>query len=144
MELFGIVKMNLAMCLFYPNQTHILDAKRLVVMIVGVLPIGSIALFILLEADEATHYVISVFSIVATFGIFISFVDTTIKTTMIFSLVDLNVRIIEKSKHHQQPSLCPIFDVRLKRTSLICSLRNGILIIEGTVHPNESSIGKIL
>lgn len=92
------IKKNLAMCFYDRNQTHVLDVNRLLAIIVAIFAIGSIFLFALLEAENARDYVISAFVFAAVFGIFISFIDTSIKTTKIFSLFDANEKIIEKSK----------------------------------------------
>lgn len=92
-------KRNLATCLYYPNQTEIINVKRLFAIILGISPIVSISLFALFEADNPTDYVCAVYMIVVSFGTFVSFIDTTLKTAKIFSLIDLGVRIFRKSRN---------------------------------------------
>lgn len=99
MELFETSKMNLATCFYYPNQTRIIDAKRLLVILVGILVIISTLLFILFESGNATGYVISAFTIVVMFSTLISFIDTAAKTTQIFALIDISVKSIKRGKN---------------------------------------------
>lgn len=102
MIFFNTIKINLAMCLYYPDQTRIFDEKRLLVMIIYFSAIGSVILFALFEAKIATDYVISMFAIVSALGSLISFVDTSIKTKNIFSLID-KLEDITKERKHWQP-----------------------------------------
>lgn len=99
MELYRTVRMNLANCFYYPNQKRIFGTKRLLAIFLEVLAMISILFFILLEAENAMDYVTAGFLFVPAFGILISFIDTTIKTTKIFAMVDTSVKTIEKSEH---------------------------------------------
>lgn len=98
MKVFKTIQMNLAMCFYQPNQTRIFDVKRLLVIFILISGIGSGVLFALFDADNTPDFVICTFVIVTKIGILISFIDTAIKTTEIFSLVDGIVNSIEISK----------------------------------------------
>lgn len=98
MEVFKIVRKDLGICFYCPNQTHILDMKRLLAVLSQIASIISIFLFVRLEADNATDYVVSAILFVAVAGVFMSFIDTSIKTTKIFSFIDTNEKDINKSE----------------------------------------------
>lgn len=98
MKLFKVAKKNLSMCLYYPNQAQIFDVKRLYAVMVQILVVISILLFAIFETNDITDYVISAYLIAAAFGISIAFIDTTLKTTKIFALIDLDVKVIKASK----------------------------------------------
>lgn len=101
MEVFEIIKKKLALCLYYREQTQIFDMNRVLAILFGILPLCSLLLFTLFDADNATDYVMSAFLIVAGTGTLISFIDTTLKTAQIFSFIDRSAKIIEISKHCQ-------------------------------------------
>lgn len=103
MELFKTIKLNLALCFYYPNQTHIFSVERLLAVCVGFLPLGSIVLFAFFEANNVTDYVVPGFMFVTSFAILISFIDTTRQTPEIFSFIDKIEKIINKSKHCHRP-----------------------------------------
>lgn len=99
MEFGKTSKMNLTKCFYYPNQTHVFNSKRLLVALLGILAIGSNVLYVFRVAHDAMEYVISAFFIVTAIGIFVSFIDTSMKTAKIYSLIDFGVKIVRKSKH---------------------------------------------
>lgn len=99
MDYFKTIKMNLAMCLYYPNQDHIFNVKRLRVIFAAFLVVLSYFAFLFYDAHSKTEYVTSGFMTVSALGIFISFIDTTFKTKTIFKLIDTDIgEIIEKSE----------------------------------------------
>lgn len=108
MKFFKAIEMNLAACFYYPNQTRMLIGKRLLGLVSGLLCVFANILFLIFDAGNAREYVISAFMLVTGAGICISFIDTCIKTTQIFSLVGGCVEAIEKGKHYQ-PSDIDVF-----------------------------------
>lgn len=88
MEFIEIVKVKLATCFYYPNQTHVFSVQRLRVIFLGVFTILSQLLFVCLDADNMSDFVIAALIIESVTGTVISFVDTSLKTTKIFSTID--------------------------------------------------------
>lgn len=99
MELFKLIKMNLAMCLYFPNQAHIFNKKRFLAIIVAFLLVVSHFIFLFYEANSATEHLSSAYMTVGTFGIFVSLIDTTFKTNTVFILIDVAIKeIIRRSE----------------------------------------------
>lgn len=96
MEIFETIKMNLATCLYFPNQKHIFTVKRLLNIISVFLNVILLFAFLIHEADGITEYVSSAYMTVTALGIFMSMIDTMFKTNTIFVLIDLIVGDVEK------------------------------------------------
>ena len=91
MKLFETIRMNLAKCLYFPNQVRLFDTKRLLATFIAFLSVISHFLFLFFGAEKMTQYVISAFWTTTILGIFCSFVHTTIKTATIFVLIDCDI-----------------------------------------------------
>lgn len=88
MKFFATIKANFRRCLYYPNQPRIFSAKRLLASFAAFLTIGSHVLFLCYETDDIEEYVFSGYFITTFLGVFLSFIDTTLKTNKIFSAID--------------------------------------------------------
>lgn len=96
MELFGTIRIILANCLYYPNQTHIFNVERSLVTFAAFLVVVSHFLFLFYEANDITAYVSSAYMTVTVLGVFVSFLNTTFKTKTIFALIDIHIEEIPK------------------------------------------------
>ena len=90
--------MNLARCLYFPNQPHLFNRKHSLLVFLYLLIIISYFAFLFFEADAVTEYVNSAYVTVAAFGAYLSFVDTSFKTNAIFELIDNIEEISKRSK----------------------------------------------
>lgn len=98
MNLFETIKVNLAKCLYFPNQERQCDITRLLVNLIAMFTVVSHLLFLFFGAESVTEYVISGFWTTTTLGTFCSFIHTTIKTATIFVLIDCGINdIVELS-----------------------------------------------
>lgn len=88
--------MNLAKCLYYPNQTNLFNGKRLLAIFVAFSIVVSYTLFLFYEADRIVEYVSSAYLSSTTLGIFLSLIDTTLHTEAIFKLIDNDIKEITK------------------------------------------------
>lgn len=91
MKLFETIKLNLAKCLYFPNQTNLFNKKRLVVILMAFMAVVSFNLFLFCKANSVIEYVRSAYMSVTLLGIFISFLNTIFKTEIIFALIDINI-----------------------------------------------------
>lgn len=91
MTVFETIRKNLAMCLYYPNETHLFDKRRMVVIFVGFLVDASLLAFIVFEANSMEEYAFSAYFVTAFFGIFGSFIHTSTRTPTIFVIIDKDV-----------------------------------------------------
>lgn len=85
---FETIKRNLAMCLYYPDETNIFGIKRVVATFAAFLAVASFFAYPLYEADSMEEYVFSAYFITTLFGVFCSFIHTSFKTEAIFKLAD--------------------------------------------------------
>lgn len=100
MEFFKTIKMNLSKCLYFPNQVHMFNMKRLLITIPSFLVVVSIFSFFFYEADNVIEYVRTAYMSVTTLGIFVSFLSTMYKTNKIFILIDIDIeQTIRKSEY---------------------------------------------
>lgn len=117
MALFKTIKIHLATCLYFPNETHIFNVKRLLATIAAFLVVVLYFAFLFYEADTVTEYVSSAYMTVATLGIFMSLIDTTFKTKTIFALIDNDLRkICRKSSYRSMGAPC-FYSCRSNRNS---------------------------
>ena len=91
MESFQTIKVNLAKCLYLPNQTHLFHTKRLLALLAAFMEVASFFLYLFYEADRVIEYVRSAYMTVTFAGIFLSFVNTIFKTEVIFMIIDKNI-----------------------------------------------------
>ena len=99
LKLFKTVKLNLAKCLYFPNQTHLFNTKRLLALFAVFMGVVSFCLYLNYEADRVIEYVRSAYMTITFVGIFISLLSTISKTEVIFILIDTNItKTIEESE----------------------------------------------
>lgn len=96
MELYKSSKMNLATCLYFPNQTHLFNMKRQLTILAAFLLVVSFFSILFYEADSIEEYVHSAYMTVASLGIFMSLIDTTFENNAIFILIDIVIGIINE------------------------------------------------
>lgn len=98
MNLFKTSKINLAKCLYFPNQTRQCNIKRLLANLVAILTVVSHLLFLFFGAEGVTDYMIAGFWTTTILGVFGSYIHTTIETETIFTLIDCDINdIVEMS-----------------------------------------------
>lgn len=91
MELFETIKRNLALCLYFSNQTRVFDVKLLSVYFVAVLVVVSHFLYLFYEAENLTEYVYSVYWTTTMLGVLCASIDTRFETATIFVLIDSDI-----------------------------------------------------
>lgn len=96
MEFYESIKIILAKCFYFPNQMHIFNMKRLLAILAGLFIVVTQFAFLFCDADSITEYVSSAYMTVSALGIFISLIDTTLKTETIFKLIDNDIEVITK------------------------------------------------
>lgn len=84
-------KKNLHGCFYYRNDTHVFNVKRHQRTLPGISAIVQLLLFLHFEADNIKLYVICALISMSAIAIFSSFIDTSLKSTMIFSNVLVSV-----------------------------------------------------
>lgn len=107
MHYYATIKMNLAKCFYFPNQTHIFNVNRLMVNVGIFLLAVSHLTFLFCEADSITESVSAAYMTVTSFGIFVSSMHTTLKTETIFKFIDnFTDRITKRSEYRLFLSNC--------------------------------------
>lgn len=138
MKFFKTIKMNLAKCLYYPNHTQLFDMKRLLITGAAFLIVVSFFLFLFYEAVSMIEYVSSAYFTTTILGIFLSFIDTTFKTKIIFTIIDDNIGgIVKKSEWRYFFSRKNTFE------KLYIIFRIRISICTNNLHQNPSNCRKI-
>lgn len=122
MELFKTIKINLAKCLFLPNQKHLFNTKRLLSILAAFSIVVIVVLFFIFEANSAIEYVRSAYMSITAIGLLINFLSLVFKTNEIFLLIDTNfTETINKSELFQilfLLSLLKIIDLILFRIEM--------------------------
>lgn len=96
MAFYKTIKVYLAQCSYYPNQTNSFNGKRLLAILAAFLIVASHFLFLFYEADNVVEYVSSAYLSSTTLGFLLSLIDTTLHTEAIFKLIDNNIEEMSK------------------------------------------------
>lgn len=91
MNFFETIKINLAKCFYYPNQTNLFNTKRSLITFAAFLVVVSLFLFLFYEATSVIEYVRSAYMCNSLFCVFISYLSTVFKTKLIFEFIDTNI-----------------------------------------------------
>ena len=91
MKYFETIKSSLAKCFYFPNQTHLFNTGRVLVLLACFVGISSFYLFLFYEANSVIEYVRSAYMCVTALGLNISIWNTISKTEVIFILIDTNI-----------------------------------------------------
>lgn len=125
MKIGKTLKTKLARCLYDRNQPQLFYMKRSLTIAYCYFGISLIILFVPFEANNVTEYVTSAFVSVASIGIVTSFIDTSIKSAKVFSLIDLIEKIVNSSKYFE---LFCFFSIctSIQKLSEISQLNTGL------------------
>lgn len=138
MKPFKTIKMNLAKCCYYPNQTNHFNMKRLLAILAGFFVVVTQFAYLFHEADTVTEYVSSAYMSVSALGIFISMIDTTSKTETIFKLIDNEIgESTKRSEFSVEMFLYSFFKRKVVNKNCM-DYRFGMSSIKVNLHKNPS------
>lgn len=98
MEIFETIKINLAMCHLFSDQTKVFDMQRVLTSIISILFVVLHFIFLLCEAHTIEEYVRSTYMTTTALGLYIAFTTTLFKTPKLFTMIEHVERIVEMSK----------------------------------------------
>lgn len=98
MIFFEKIKTNLRLSFYYPNRSENFDRKHLLITFAWFLNIVLNFIFLIYETESIDEYVSSAYLITTIIGIFLSYIDTTLKTATIFRLIDESEKVFINRK----------------------------------------------